>query len=127
MYLYWYLGLHPIGHCSIFTGSTEVTCCQSKLTFPNLDVKLMLLQGLQHSSKMSFCPGLVLECSSFGSSKPPILCHSMESKSCECYLQSILVLKGIINITQLLEEQFSLNFLLNFSIELRWSKLQKSF
>ncbi|KAI5678367.1 hypothetical protein M9H77_09317 [Catharanthus roseus] len=72
-------------------------------------------------------PWLVPECLSFESSKPPILCHPTESKSCDRYPQSILVLKGIINITQLLEEQFSFNFLLDFSIKLQGSKLQKAF
>ncbi|KAI5663787.1 hypothetical protein M9H77_23110 [Catharanthus roseus] len=69
---------------------------------------------------------LVLECLSFGSSKPPILCHAIKPKSCERYPQGILLLKAIIDITQLLEEQFSPNFLLDFSTELRWLKLQKS-
>ncbi|KAI5663273.1 hypothetical protein M9H77_22596 [Catharanthus roseus] len=72
-------------------------------------------------------PWLVLKCPSFGSSKPPILCHSSESKSCERYPQGILVLKGIINIIQLLKEQFSFNFFFNFPTELRGFKLEKSF
>ncbi|KAI5677495.1 hypothetical protein M9H77_08445 [Catharanthus roseus] len=72
-------------------------------------------------------PWLVLECPSFGSLKPPILCHSSKSKSCKRYPQGILILKGIMDIIQLLQEQFSFNFLLNVSIELRGSKLKKSF
>ncbi|KAI5657618.1 hypothetical protein M9H77_26411 [Catharanthus roseus] len=49
-------------------------------------------------------PWLVLKCPSFGSSKPPILCHATEPKSCERYPQGIFILKGIIDITQLLKE-----------------------
>lgn len=71
-------------------------------------------------------PWLIFQRTSIRSSKPPIFCYSSKFESCKQNFYSVITLKGIINIIQLLGKQLSFNFLFNLSVELWTSKLKIS-
>ncbi|KAI5649122.1 hypothetical protein M9H77_35127 [Catharanthus roseus] len=83
----------PIELCRIL-GNCQVTLSQLlKLILSLLSNPSRYILLFEFFLKIVPCPWLVLKCPCFGSSKPPILCHSSKSKSCKRYPQGILILK----------------------------------